>query len=217
MKLITEFYDQTTTLVEETDGKKNLYIEGIFMQAEKKNRNGRIYPEKVLDREARKLQEKIAQHRALGELNHPTRYHVDPKYASHRIVELNKVGTDWVGKALILNTPEGNIVKGLLEGGTQIGVSTRGVGSLKESNGVNIVQEDFDLSTVDIVSDPSAPDAFVNGIMEGVEWVWENGLLVEKVVSEIKKDIEKTPAKRLTEEKIKAFEKFMKAIKSQVI
>jgi len=208
MLLITEQLLGTTntTIEEDTTGKKNLYIEGIFMQAEQKNRNGRIYPKSILEAQVHRYNEShVKTSRALGELNHPKSPSVNPENASHRITELHTKGDNFVGKALILNTPKGNIVRGLLEGGTSIGVSSRGLGSVKTNKqGINEVQNDFRLITVDIVADPSAPDAFVNGIMEGKEWVWEGGHAEQKIEA-IRKKIIRTPARRLEEAKIKAF------------
>ncbi len=212
MKLIAEVFDETRTIIEEGKNKeKNLYIEGVFAQSEIVNRNKRIYPDHVLNREiSRYIDEKVKTNRALGELNHPPRPEIDPAAASHRIVEMWKNGNNYYGKALILDTPNGRIVKGLLEGGTKLGVSTRGLGSLKtRDDGINEVAEDFTLICVDIVADPSAPDAFVNGILEGAEWVWESGKPI-KVIEDAKKTIEKTPSSRLNEEMIKIFEKVLK-------
>lgn len=175
MKLITETNYEEIGLLKETsgDGVSKLYIEGIFAQAEQKNRNGRIYPNSVLKREVEKfVKEKVESGRALGELEHPDSPSIDPKNASHRITELKEDGNNWTGKALILDkTPAGQIALGLLEGGTTLGVSTRGMGTVSQKNGYVQVNENFKLVTVDIVTDPSGPDCFVNGIMEGVEWV----------------------------------------------
>lgn len=182
--------------VDEATGKKNLFIEGIYLEGENKNRNGRIYPDAILSREAnRYIEEVISQNRALGELNHPPHPQVNPERASHRIISLEKVGTNWKGKALVLDTPMGNIVRGIIEGGTQIGVSSRGLGSLKEDRGRNakIIQDDYYLSTVDVVSDPSAPAAWVNGIYESAQWC-VGGMCEmnpDPIFTEIKDDIEK--------------------------
>jgi len=173
MLLITEQVDKllTESIIDEATGKKDWFINGIFMQAEKQNRNGRIYPSRILEREVKRYDNEFIQtSRAIGELNHPQHPNVNPERASHLITEMKKDGSNFVGKAKILDTPMGNIVKGLLDGGVNIGVSSRGVGSLKKRNGVNEVQKDYRLLTVDIVSDPSAPDAYVQGIMEGKQW-----------------------------------------------
>lgn len=197
MKLIAEYNDQDISYITEEvegSGKKNYVIEGIFAQAESKNRNGRIYPREILESAVHKFAtEQVATKRAVGELNHPEGPTVNLDKVSHRITELKWDGNNVMGKALILDTPMGNIVKGLLDGGVQLGVSTRGMGSLENRNGTMYVKEDFHLATVDIVQDPSAPQAFVNGIMEGVEWVWNNGViqpkhLIEEDVEEIEEE-----------------------------
>lgn len=198
MKLIAEYNDHELSYVtEDTEsGKKNYVIEGIFAQAESKNRNGRIYPRPILEAAVNKFAtEQVATKRAVGELNHPDGPTVNLDKVSHRITELSWDGNNVMGKALILDTPMGNIVKGLLDGGVQLGVSTRGMGSLENRNGTMYVKDDFHLATVDIVQDPSAPQAFVNGIMEGVEWVWNNGViqpqhLIEEDVEEIEEEIQ---------------------------
>jgi len=175
MKLIAEYTEQNLEVLTEQDekGKKKYMIEGIFMQAEQKNRNGRIYPKDVMVKAVDKYDdEQVSKGRAVGELNHPEGPTVNLDKVSHKIESLKWKGNDVVGKATILETPMGQIVQGLLEGGVNLGVSTRGMGSLKNGNNAMIVQEDFMLNAVDIVQDPSAPSAFVNGVMEGVEWVW---------------------------------------------
>lgn len=207
MFLIAEYLEDTTKpIIEEAEnGQKKLYIEGVFLQAEIVNRNKRIYPKSVLDREVNKyIEERVKPRRALGELNHPPRPHVDPAEASHRIVELRENGNDYIGKALILNTPKGQIVKGLIEGGTQIGVSSRGLGTVKKrKDGISEVNSDYSLRTIDIVSDPSAPNAFVNGIMEMEEWaVMGAG---EEKAEKIRKFIRKTPRRRLEEAILESF------------
>ena len=187
MKLIAEFNDNTLQcLVEEKkDGKKSYVIEGVFAQAEQKNRNGRIYPKPIMEAAVEKyVDEQVSKGRAVGELNHPDGPTVNLDKVSHLINDLHFEGNDVVGKASILDTPMGNIVQGLLEGGVNLGVSTRGMGSLEQRNGAMYVKDDFVLSTVDIVQDPSAPGAFVNGIMEGVEWVWNNGVLTAQEICE---------------------------------
>ena len=189
---MTEHLDtQLEYMTEANDnGEKTAVIEGIFMQAEGKNRNGRIYPKAVLEKAVAKYTaEQVSNGRAVGELNHPEGPTVNLDKVSHRITELNWDGNNVMGKALILNTPMGQIVKGLMEGGVQLGVSSRGMGSLVQRNGVNMVGNDFILSTVDIVQDPSAPEAFVNGIMEGVDWVWDNGILKAQEIEQFETEI----------------------------
>lgn len=179
MKLITETTFEVDVLEEATSGNKDLYITGPFAQAEKKNRNGRIYPLSILEREINRYdREMIKTGRALGELEHPQSTEIDPRKASHRIVEMKKVGNDFIGKALVLDTTDGNIVRGLIKGGTNIGVSTRGVGSVTNRGGINEVNEDFRMLAVDVVMNPSGPDCFVNGIMEGVEYILEDNKIV---------------------------------------
>ena len=210
MKLITEHYETIEYLVEEKNGKKSSIIEGIFMQAEAKNRNGRIYPKAILERAVNKyVTEQVSKGRAVGELNHPDSPTINLDKVSHRITELNWDGNNVIGKATILDTPMGQIVKGLMEGGVQLGVSSRGMGSIKQQNGTAYVQEDFMLATVDIVQDPSAPGAFVNGIMEGVEWIWENGMLKPQELEATKKEILRTPSSRLDEAQIRAFKNLL--------
>ena len=215
MKLITEHnFNVKPILEDKKDGQKDLYIEGIFMQAEQVNRNGRIYPVGVLDKEVgRYVKEYVKTNRALGELNHPDTPAVDPAKASHKIVALEKHGNDYIGKAKILKTPMGEVVRGLLESDVQLGVSSRGMGSIKERDGVNEVQSDFVLSTVDIVHDPSAPSAFVNGIMEGVDWVMENGVLKAHRLEDYRRDIEKTSRANKEAAMLEAFEDFINHIK----
>ena len=211
MKLITELVEDNLNYVtEEKNGKKNVIIEGIFMQAESKNRNGRVYPRDVMESAVNKyVTEQVSKGRAVGELNHPDGPTINLDKVSHRITELSWDGNNVMGKALVLDTPMGQIVKGLVEGGVQLGVSSRGMGTLVNRNGVNVVGKDFMLATVDIVQDPSAPEAFVNGIMEGVEWVWDNGILREKTIHDYKQTIEKTSSKDLAETKMRVFEDFI--------
>jgi hypothetical protein len=206
MKLITELYEDNLSYVtEEKNGKKNTIIEGIFMQAESKNRNGRVYPRGVMESAVNKyVTEQVSRGRAVGELNHPEGPTINLDKVSHRITELNWDGNNVMGKALVLDTPMGQIVKGLVEGGVQLGVSSRGMGTLVNRNGVNVVGNDFILATVDIVQDPSAPEAFVNGIMEGVEWIWENGLL-QKHETEIKR----ASSSQLAESQLKVWNDFL--------
>jgi len=214
MKLITEAIDSGLGVITEGTGPdKKVYINGIFMQAEQKNRNGRVYPKSVLaPAVAKYVTEQVEKGRAVGELNHPDGPTVNLDKVSHRITELKWNGNDVIGKALILNTPCGQIVKGLLEGGVQFGVSSRGMGSLERIGEVMTVKNDFILATVDIVQDPSAPHAFVNGIMEGVEYfVKGNEIIAEK----IKNEILKTPSNRLIEAQIKAFSDFLLEVSSK--
>ena len=217
MKLITEVFEQNKIIVEEKLGKgKQYFIEGIFLQSELKNRNGRIYPEQVMDKEvARYNEEYIKKNRAYGELGHPDTPSINLDRVSHMITSLKKEGTNYVGRAKILDTPMGQIAKGLLDGGANLGVSSRALGSLKTNrDGVQVVQDDFMLSTAaDIVADPSAPNAFVQGIMEGREWVFVDGKYVERHIEEAKKVIQKTSSKQLNEMSIKAFQDFLAKIK----
>ena len=187
MKLITEVYESIEYISEANEnGEKEYFIEGIFMQANKKNRNGRMYPTEVLEREVdRYNKEYVVKNRAFGELGHPQGPTINLERVSHMIKELKKDGDNFVGKAKIMDSPYGTIVKNLIKEGASLGVSSRGMGSLKSKNGVNEVQGDFYLATAaDIVADPSAPDAFVEGIMEGVEWVYEGGRWVEQFVEQ---------------------------------
>jgi hypothetical protein len=211
MKLISEYVEsELNYLTEEKDGKKSYVIEGIFMQADQKNRNGRVYPKAVMEQAVQKyMDDQVSKGRAVGELNHPEGPTINLDKVSHKITDLRWEGNNIVGKAQILNTPMGEIVKGLMEGGVQLGVSSRGMGSLAQKNGVNVVNNDFILATVDIVQDPSAPEAFVNGIMEGVEWIWDNGILkatreqeIEQFETEIKEAVS-------PEMQMKAFKDFL--------
>ena len=211
MKLITESIEDIRILTEEKDGEKHLYIEGVFLQSEIKNRNGRIYPFDVLNKEVERYSEEyVKAGRALGELGHPDGPTVNLDRVSHKITSLKAEGNNFMGKARILDTPMGKIAKSLLGEGVKLGVSSRGMGSLKEDNGVKYVSDDFMLATAaDIVADPSAPDAFVNGIMEGKEWVWEGGLLRERQIQEMKKEIETSSKVELEEKMLQAFDKFL--------
>ena len=213
MKLFTELNEEVQVLTEETeDGKKNFFIEGIFMQAEQKNRNNRMYPVGVLQKEAdRYIKEYVNKNRAYGELGHPDGPTINLERVSHMIKELRQEGNDFYGKAKIMDTPYGNIVKNLMSEGACLGVSTRGMGSLVEGkNGVKVVKDDFYLATAaDIVADPSAPDAFVRGIMEGKEWIWDNGIIKEVQIAEYKETIKKTSKKDLEENMIKTFANFL--------
>lgn len=218
MKLIREEELNTSTVIEEgTDGKKNFFIEGIYLQGNIKNGNGRMYPTPVLDRAVSIYEAShIKTNRAFGELSHPKGPQINLDKVSHRIVELRKDGDNYIGKSIILDTVPGRTARGIMEGGGQLAVSSRGLGTLRESNGVSVVQDDFYLATAaDIVADPSAPSAFVNGIMEHKEWVWENGVLSEQEIKTIKNDLDKDSKKThmdIVEAEIKAFETFMKAI-----
>ena len=213
MKLITEkIEDAKIVITEGKNGKRNTFIEGVFLQAEICNRNGRMYPMRTMEREVQKYNENFVKSgRALGELGHPDGPTINLDRASHLITSLKREGNNFVGKARLLETPMGKIAKQLLDEGVKLGVSSRGLGSIKEENGVKIVGEDFMLATAaDIVADPSAPDAFVNGIMEGKEWVWANGNVHESKIDEIKKRIANAAVAQLEERKISAFSEFLK-------
>ena len=219
MKLISEFKeDNLQCIVEKKEnGDKNYVIEGIFIQTESKNRNGRIYPKPIMEAAVDKyVQEQVSKKRAVGELNHPEGPTVNLDKVSHLITDLKFEGNDVVGKAQILDTPMGKIVKGLLDGGVQLGVSTRGMGSLEQKNGAMYVKDDFILNTVDIVQDPSAPDAFVNGIMEGVDWVWNNGILEPQIIEDIETEIKTAPKAFRPEVQIREFKNFLSLIKSSM-
>jgi hypothetical protein len=212
MKLITEYVENNLDVICEAkkDGEKSYFIEGVFMQSNKKNRNGRIYEKKTMEKAVEKyMVEQVRTGRAVGELNHPEGPTVNLDKVSHKITDLHWQGNDVVGKASILKTPMGKIVEGLLEGGVKLGVSSRGMGSLVSKNGAQYVGDDFMLSTVDIVQDPSAPSAFVNGIMEGVEWVWDNGLIRQQDIEEIETEIRSAPRKNLQEAEIRAFKNLL--------
>ena len=215
-KLIVEQTDKFEVIEEATkDGRKNYYIEGVFMQEGIRNRNGRIYPEKVLTKEvSRYIKECVDDNRAVGELGHPDGPALNPDRISHRIISLTKEGKDWIGKALILDTTAGLTVQNLLKGGVKLGVSSRGMGTLKNvGNNTMEVQEDFYLATAaDIVMDPSAPKAFVNGIMEGVEWEKMGDGWVKKV-NGIRERLENTPSKRLQEQALLELDNFFKSLK----
>ena len=217
MKLIREVVEQTSCIIEEkVGGKKNYYIEGVFLQSEITNRNNRMYQEGVMDKEVgRYIKEYVEKNRAYGELGHPETPSINLHLVSHMITSLRKEGTNWIGKAKILDTPNGQIARGLLDGGANLGVSSSALGSLKTNNeGVQIVQDDFMLSTAaDIVADPSAPDAFVRGIMEGKEWAFVDGKFVEQNIEEVKTYIKKASSKQLEEAKIIAFQRFLMKIK----
>jgi len=212
MKLISEEATNVEFLTEATKTGKNYFIEGVFMQAETKNRNGRIYPKDVLVKEAKRYtKEFIESKRAFGELGHPDGPTVNLERVSHMITELVEVDQNFMGRAKIMDTPYGKIVKNLIDEGARLGVSSRGMGSLKPGkDGIQEVQGDFYLATAaDIVADPSAPDAFVAGIMEGKEWIWDNGLLKEKQIQEYKDQIEKSSRKDREQTLVSAFEDFI--------
>jgi hypothetical protein len=213
MKLIREEIESVEFLVEQKNGKKSMYIEGVFLQGNIKNRNGRMYPMETLRREVSRYNENHVQAgRALGELGHPDGPTVNLDRVSHKIVSLKENGSNFIGKAKILNTPMGKIASSLIEEGVRLGVSSRGIGSLKATReGVNIVGDDFMLATAaDIVADPSAPDAFVEGIMEGKEWVWDGGILREKYAEKTYKEINTlVTQKQLDEKKLSLFNDFL--------
>ncbi len=215
MKLITEVYETLEYISEaNADGEKEFFIEGVFMQANQKNRNGRIYPTNVLEREvARYNKEYVEKNRAFGELGHPQGPTINLERVSHMIKSLTKEGDNFIGKAKIMDSPYGNIVKNLIKEGASLGVSSRGMGSLKAKNGVNQVQDDFYLATAaDIVADPSAPDAFVEGIMEGVEWILDGGKWIEQFVEQSQKEIKTVSKEDLEEAKLRVFNKFLKLL-----
>tara|TARA_Y100001937_G_C7094584_1_gene319507 strand:+ start:403 stop:1044 length:642 start_codon:yes stop_codon:yes gene_type:complete len=210
MKLITEVNEDVELVVENNGDVRDHFIHGVFMQGGVKNKNGRIYPLESLNEAISKYDKDYVQkRRALGELNHPDGPTVNLDKVSHMVESLHPEGNNYIGRAKILNTPMGKIVKGLLDEGTSLGVSSRGMGSLKSKNGVNEVQKDFILSAVDIVADPSAPDAFVNGILEGKEWIWDNGLLKEQQIAQYEKKIKKISSRKLEERTLNLFRDFL--------
>ena len=211
MKLICEVNEAVELLTEEKDGQKQYYIEGTFLQGDIKNRNGRVYEFKMLKDEVEQYRKEfVEQKRAFGELGHPEGPTINLERVSHMITELAPDGKNFYGKAKIMETPYGKIVKNLIDEGAKLGVSSRGVGSNEEKNGANYVKNDFRLSTAaDIVADPSAPEAFVRGIMEGREWVYQNGLLISQEIDEIKASIKKATSRNLEEQMVKAFKSFM--------
>ena len=216
MKLIREEIETVEFLVEQKNGKKSMYIEGVFLQGNIKNRNGRMYPMETLRREVGRYNENhVAAGRALGELGHPDGPTVNLDRVSHKIVSLKESGSNFIGKAKILNTPMGKIAASLVEEGVKLGVSSRGIGSLKPTReGYNVVGDDFMLATAaDIVADPSAPDAFVEGIMEGKDWVWDGGILREKFAEKTYKEINTlVDQKQLDEKKLDLFSNFLNSI-----
>jgi hypothetical protein len=212
MKLITEMTENIQFITEEDTetGKKNHYIQGVFMQAETKNRNGRIYKKPILEKEVKRYnKEFVSKNRALGELNHPQGPTVNLDRVSHMIKDLSFDDDNVIGRAKILDTPMGKIAQNLIKEGAQLGVSSRGMGSLEEKNGVNYVKDDFMLSAVDIVADPSAPGAFVDGIMEGKEWIWENGIIKEKDINSYQNIIENANVRELQEKALYVFRDFL--------
>jgi hypothetical protein len=215
MKLISEQVEQVEFILEEKDGsEKNYKIKGIFLQGEVKNRNGRVYPMEVLDKEVKRYnKEFIEQNRAMGELGHPEGPTVNLDRVSHMVTSLQKEGKNYIGEAKIMSTPMGNIVKNLIDDGAKLGVSSRGMGSLVDKGGVKYVNKDFYLATAaDIVADPSAPQAFVEGIYEGKEWIWDNGLLKEVEVQRIKEDFERSVRSKNAKAQALAFAKFLRKL-----
>jgi len=210
MKLITEHFEDLQYITEDKDGKKHTYIEGVFMQAEQKNRNGRVYPKAVLERACGKyIKEQVSTGRAVGELDHPAGPQINLDKVSHKITELKFDGDDVVGRAQVLNTPMGRIVEGLIEGGVKLGVSSRGMGTVENKKGVTYVNDDYMLATVDIVQDPSAQGAFVNGIMEGVEWIWDNGIFKAQQLEKYETEIREASSKELASVQEKVFKNFL--------
>lgn len=216
MKLITELNEDVKYLIEDREGKKNVFIEGIIMQGEIENRNGRMYRIDTLEKEMNRYNEQyVAKNRAYGELGHPSGPTINLERACIMFKKLYREDNNIIGKAKVLDTPMGNIVKGLIHEGASLGISSRGMGSIKENaKGIMEVQDDFHLATAgDIVADPSAPDAFVRGIMEGVEWVWDNGLLKAQRVEQYKEQIERGVRSRINEETaINVFKQFLSDI-----
>ena len=219
MKLISEFVENDIEFFiteNKKTGGKDYKIQGIFAQAEKKNRNGRIYPMPIIEKAVNKYDtEQVQRGRAVGELNHPEGPTVNLDKVSHKINKLEFQGNDVVGEASILKTPMGEVVKGLLDGGVTFGVSTRGMGSLSQRNNAMVVNDDYILNAVDIVQDPSAPGAFVNGIMEGVEWVWNNGVVKPQTIEEMETEIKKAGRTDLYETQVRAFKNFLSILKSK--
>ena len=218
MKLIAEFNDQHLNVITEAKSncKKRFIIEGIFAQAETKNRNGRVYPLPVMEKAVGKYDtDQVSKGRAVGELNHPEGPTVNLDKVSHKIDSLKFDGNNVVGRATVLDTPMGKIVEGLLDGGVGLGVSTRGMGSLMQQNGAMVVKDDFLLNAIDIVQDPSAPGAFVNGIMEGVEWIWNNGIIEARTIEKMETEIKTAPRKDLYETQVREFKNFLSLLKTK--
>ena len=214
MKLISEEIQDAEYLVEETNGKKAYKIRGVFLQSDIKNRNGRIYENAILSNEVKRYTKEFRdKKRAVGELGHPDGPTVNLERVCHMVKSLTPDGRDFIGEAKIMDTPYGKIVKGLIDEGAQLGVSSRGMGSLIQRNGVNYVKDDFYLATaVDMVADPAAPDAFVEGIIESKEWVWDNGVLKEKDIESWKKQVREANQRSLEEAKLKVFKSFLKKL-----
>ncbi len=216
MKLISEHFGEEVEYITEQaeDGKKNYKLKGVFLQAEIKNRNGRVYPFEVLEKEvARYSKEFINENRAYGELGHPEGPTVNLDKVSHMVTSLQPDGKNFIGEAKVMSTPMGNIVKNIMDDGGKLAVSSRGMGSLTKKNGANYVNNDFYLATAaDIVADPSAPNAFVDGIMEGKEWVWNNGLLQEQEIADMKEEIERQVRSKTANYQALAFAKFLKKL-----
>jgi hypothetical protein len=214
MKLIKELVESVSYLIEEKDGKKTMFIEGPFLVYDQKNRNGRLYEKHVLHKEVnRYMEDYVNKNRAFGELGHPESPTINLERVSHLITHLHDNGQHWVGKAKILETPMGNIAKNLIDGGAQLGVSSRGMGSLVSKNGVNVVQPDFHLATAaDIVADPSAPGAFVQGIMEGKEWMLVNNVWTEVHLEEAKQEIVKASRRDIEKVSLRIFENFLRKL-----
>ena len=217
MKLISEFnnYSVSTIIIEENDkGQKEYFIEGVFMQAEIKNRNGRVYPKEVMQKEVKRYnKEFVEQDRAFGELGHPEGPTINLDKVSHMITKLEEDGNNYVGRAKILSTPNGQIVRNLIDDGAKLGVSSRGLGSLEQKGGAQYVKDDFQLATAgDIVADPSAPEAFVNGIMEGVEWIYQHGRLTAQQIDEMQTEIRTGKSHKLEEITIKSWKRFVESL-----
>ena len=214
MRLITEEVTQAKYIVEERDGKKNYAIKGVFLQSDVKNKNGRIYPKEILQKEVHRYnREFIEKNRAFGELGHPDGPTVNLERVSHMIKALHPEGNNFIGEARVLDTPYGKIVKSLIDEGATLGVSSRGMGTLIQTGNANIVKDDFYLATAaDIVADPSAPDAFVEGIMEGKEWIWNNGVLKEQEINELKLQADQKARNDRAEINAKVFESFLKKL-----
>lgn len=217
MKLISEFNDYSVSpvIIEENEkGQKEYFIEGIFMQSEIKNRNGRVYPKEVMQKEVKRyVKEFVEKDRAFGELGHPEGPTINLDKVSHMITKLEEDGNNYVGRAKILSTPNGQIVRNLIDDGAKLGVSSRGLGSLEQKGGAQYVKDDFQLATAgDIVADPSAPEAFVNGIMEGTEWVYENGLLTARQFDEMRDEIRSAKSNKLEEVTIRQWKRFVESL-----
>ena len=217
MKLISEFnnYSVSPIIIEENDkGQKEYFIEGVFMQAEIKNRNGRVHPKEVMQKEVKRYnKEFVEQDRAFGELGHPEGPTINLDKVSHMITKLEEDGNNYVGRAKILSTPNGQIVRNLIDDGAKLGVSSRGLGSLEQKGGAQYVKDDFQLATAgDIVADPSAPEAFVNGIMEGVEWIYQHGRLTAQQIDEMQTEIRTGKSHKLEEITIKSWKRFVESL-----